>query len=224
VTEIPPPDPGAAGPGSESPTAYGTPEPLTMPPAGPPAPVSGGYPVWPANVPTMLPPLPAPPGAYPVTVTYEPVTGTPYGLLYPRVRPVTSGAAIGSLAAGIASIVVGLSMTCLGLIGSSRGWGAFAAGAFAILAVLFALAAVWVGTLTLRVIRQPAWPFGAGVVGPGMMPVGSTRYGVSGGPLATGTVGFGGASMAVAGRVCGWIGFGLTLVGFLGVLLASAAG
>jgi len=240
VTDTPPPGPGAPAPGSEPPTTH-APEPpgafVPEPPAAgafpapatPPAgtrlpPTSAhGYPVWPANVPAMLPPLPAPPGAYPVTVAYEPVTGTPYGLVYPQVRPVTSGAAIGSLAAGIASIVVGLGMTCLGLIGSGRGWGTFAAGAFAILAVLFALGAVWVGTLTLRAIRQLAWPYGPGVVGPGMMPTGSMRYGAPGGAVVAGAAGLGGAGMAVAGRICGWIGFGLTVLGFLGVVLASTS-
>jgi len=193
-----------------------------------------------------LPPLPAPPGSYPVGVSYEPVPGTPYGLVYARVRPVTSGAAIGALAAGIASIIVALAMSCLGLLGSSRGWGPLAAGAFAILAVVFGIAAVWVGTVTLRAIRTPAWPYGWGVVGPGMVPPGAVRYGalgagapvaVTGAPTASagtqpagadlggfGASGLGGAGMAAAGRVCGWVGFGLTGLGYLGVLLASLSG
>jgi hypothetical protein len=172
-----------------------------------------------------------------VVVSYEPVAGTPYGLVYASVRPVTSGAAVGALAAGIASIVVALSMTCLGLLGSGPGWGALAAGAFAILAVVFGVAAVWVGTVTLRAIRRPTWWQVLGAVVPGaalpggpasgMVPGGAGAGGAgAGGPGAGGAgaggVVAGGAGMAAAGRVCGWVGFGLTGLGFAAVLLASA--
>lgn len=153
-----------------------------------------------------------PPGSAPPTIRFEPVPGTPYGLAYVQVAPVTSGPAAGALAAGIASIVVALVMLCLGLAGAGPGWGALVAGAFAILAALFGVAGVAVGTATARRIPPPV---------PLMAPMG---YGM---PWATPPLrdgGVGGRGMAVAGRVCGYVGVGLAVVGFVLVLVAAATG
>jgi hypothetical protein len=57
-----------------------------------------------------------------------------------------------------------------------------------------------------------------------MMPTGSLRYGAPGGSVVAGAGGLGGSGMAVAGRICGWIGLALTVLGFLGVLLVSISG
>lgn len=234
MTEPPGPDPTPDGPGHPTPEAppvplrpqipaWPTPEPPVVPawsaaepPVVPgwPAEPAGPRQAWPAAGhpaawmgPVMLPPLPAPPGAYPVPVAYEPLSGTPYGLVYVRVRPVTSGAAVAALAAGIASIVVALVMSCLGLAGTEEGWGTLAAGAFAILSALFAGAAIWVGTVAVRAIRRTGW-------------TPATRtYAAAGGFGAPDVTGGGG--MAGAARVCGWVGLGLTCLGFAGVLLAS---
>lgn len=158
-----------------------------------------------------MPAFSAPPGAAPPTIRFEPVPGTPYGLAFVQVAPVTSGPAAGALAAGIASIVVALVMLCLGLAGAGPGWGALVAGAFAILAALFGVAGVAVGTVAARRIPPPV---------PVMAPIG---YGMPW-PVPHSRDGVAGRGMAVAGRVCGYVGLGLAVVGFVLVLLAAATG
>ncbi len=141
-------------------------------------------------------------------IRFEPVPGTPYGLAYVQVTPVTSGPAVGALAAGIASIAVALVMLCLGLAGAGPGWGGLVAGAFAILAALFGVAGIAIGTAVARRIPAPVTvPIGYRMPWPAPAPQDG---------------GVGGRSMAVAGRTCGFIGAGLAVVGFALVLLAAA--
>ncbi|RLP86355.1 hypothetical protein EAD89_21315, partial [Micromonospora sp. BL4] len=62
----------------------------------------------------------------------ESVSGTPFGVVYLDVPPVTSGLAVGALVAGIASILVSLLVICFGALGANAG-GVWASGAFAVL-------------------------------------------------------------------------------------------
>ncbi|WP_329107124.1 hypothetical protein OG792_03000 [Micromonospora sp. NBC_01699] len=123
----------------------------------------------------------------------DPVPGTPFGLAYLDVPPITSGLAVGSLVAGIGAIVVSLVVFCFGLVGVSGGWGAWVAGAFGVLGALLGGAAIVLGVLGRRQTRLAAAPSGVRFVGTGL---------------------------AVAGSWCGAAGLGLTVVGFgMAVLL-----
>ncbi|WP_089021884.1 hypothetical protein [Micromonospora coriariae] len=87
----------------------------------------------------------------------EPVPGTPFGVVYLDVPPVTSGLAVGALVAGIASILVSLLVICFGVVGANAG-GVWASGAFTVLGVLAGVAAIGAGLLGQRQIRRPAQP------------------------------------------------------------------
>ncbi|MFF0368380.1 MULTISPECIES: hypothetical protein [unclassified Micromonospora] len=121
----------------------------------------------------------------------ESVSGTPFGVVYLDVPPVTSGLAVGALLAGIASILVSLLVICFGALGANAG-GVWASGAFTVLGVLAGVAATGAGLLGQRQIRRPAQP-----------------------PA----VRFTGRGLAVAGISCGAAGALLSLLG-LGLALA----
>jgi hypothetical protein len=124
------------------------------------------------------------------------VPGTPFGVLYLDVPPVTSGLAVGALVAGIASILLSLIVVCFGLAGAQAGWGPWAAGAFALLAVLVGGAGVVLGVLARRQIGRAKPP-----------------------PA----VRFAGRGLALTGLICGAIGLAGTLAAFaLAVLLRLA--
>ncbi|MGQ5259609.1 hypothetical protein ACTWLT_02525 [Micromonospora sp. ZYX-F-536] len=123
------------------------------------------------------------------------VPGTPFGVVYLDVPPVTSGLAVGALVAGIASILVALLVICFGVAFATNG-GAWASGAFAVLGVLAGVAAVVAGLLARRQIRRPAPP-------PAVL--------------------FTGRGLAVAGISCGAAGALLSLLGLGLALLISLA-
>ncbi|MET8232578.1 hypothetical protein ABZS77_18100 [Micromonospora sp. NPDC005298] len=87
----------------------------------------------------------------------EAVPGTPYGVVYLDVPPVTSGLAVGALVAGIASVLVSLLVICFGVAFANEG-GVWASGAFAVLGVLSGVGAVVAGLLGRRQIRRPSGP------------------------------------------------------------------
>lgn len=156
----------------------------SQPPAYPlrtypgPAPAGGGGPT----------PVPQPPReTWRPPRRVDPVAGTPFGLAYLDVPPITSGLAVGALVAGIAAIVVSLVVACFGIVGASGGWGAWTAGAFGVLAALLGAAAIVLGVLGQRQIRQDAPP-----------------------PA----VRFTGAGLATAGIWCGASGLALTVLAF----------
>ncbi|WP_410815077.1 phage holin family protein [Micromonospora sp. 067-2] len=120
----------------------------------------------------------------------EQVPGTPFGVVYLDVPPVTSGLAVGALVAGIASILVALLVICIGVAFAADA-GAWASGAFAVLGVLAGVAAIVSGLLGQRQMRRPAPPPG---------------------------VRFSGRGLAVAGISCGAAGALLSLLG-LGLAL-----
>ncbi|WP_347404634.1 DUF4190 domain-containing protein [Solwaraspora sp. WMMD1047] len=122
----------------------------------------------------------------------ERVTGTPFGVVYLDVQPVTSGLAVGALAAGIASLIVSLLVICFGVAGAQGGWGGWAAGAFALLAGVAGGAGVILGELGRRQIRRTAPP-----------------------PA----VRFTGRGMALSGLICAAVGLVLTIIGFGTALL-----
>ncbi|MFC5921936.1 hypothetical protein [Micromonospora vulcania] len=125
----------------------------------------------------------------------EMVPGTPFGMVYLDVPPVTSGLAVGGLVAGIASILVSLLVICFGVVGANRG-GLWASGAFTVLGVLAGAAAIVACLLGRRQIRRPAAP-----------------------PA----VRFTGRGLAVAGISCGAAGALLSLLGLgLGLLISLA--
>lgn len=113
----------------------------------------------PPGVPTM-PPRPV---AYPPPARIEPVPGTPYGLAILPTRPITTGLAIGSLAAGIGGLLVSCVVGVFALAGASGGWGALAAGAFAVLSGTLGIGAVVLGLLGLRQIRRSGALVGRGL-------------------------------------------------------------
>ncbi|MEV4658188.1 hypothetical protein [Micromonospora sp. NPDC049301] len=125
----------------------------------------------------------------------EAVPGTPFGVVYLDVPPVTSGLAIGALVAGIASILVSLLVICFGVVGANNG-GVWASGAFTVLGVLAGAAATVAGLLGQRQIRRPA------------------------GPPA---VRFTGRGLAIAGISCGAAGALLSLLGLGLALVISLA-
>ncbi|BCJ44281.1 hypothetical protein GCM10010168_10940 [Actinoplanes ianthinogenes] len=82
------------------------------------------------------------------------VTGTDFGLVQLRVVPITSGLAIGGLAAGIGSILVAILVVCFGFSGA----GSWVAGAFTLLSVLAGGGAVAASLIAMRQIRRSGGP------------------------------------------------------------------
>lgn len=153
----------------------------------------GGYPAAGSGPPGAAPtgpwsPAPPPREAAILPRRVDPVPGTPFGLVYLGVPPVTSGPAIAALVAGIASILVSLLVLCFGVAGARQGWGAWTAGAFTVPGVLAGTAAVLLGLFGRRQINRRAPP-----------------------PR----VRFTGGRLAVAGMACGGTGLGLSLVALL---------
>ncbi|MBO3739979.1 hypothetical protein J5X75_20940 [Actinoplanes sp. NEAU-H7] len=130
------------GPGYGAPSPYGSPYALQPPPP----PVSAGW------QPERL----------------EQVTGTEFGLVHLRVAPITSGPAIGSLAAGIAAIVVSFAALCFGVSGAEAGWGGWVAGAFALLSVLACGGAVGAAVIARRQIAGTGEPWRVRFTGRGL--------------------------------------------------------
>lgn len=151
---------------------------------GPPFPAAGGPGTRTAPSGPAAPPPPPPREAWQRPTRVEAVPGTPFGMVFLDVPPVTSGLAVGSLVAGIVSVLVAFVVGCFGLLGAGDGWGAWAAGAFAVLAGLAGLAGVVLGELGRRQIRRSAPP-----------------------PA----IRFTGRKIALAGLICG--GSGLVLTG-----------
>jgi hypothetical protein len=149
----------------------------------------GAAPMFPPPPP---PPPPPPRDAVRASRRVEPVLGTPFGLVYVEVPPVTSGTAVGALIAGIASVLVSLVVVCFGLLGAQDGWGAWAAGAFALLGAATGVTGLALGELSRRQIRRVAPP-------PGIR--------------------FTGHGMALAGLACGAAGLGITGLAFLMALV-----
>ncbi|MBB4738825.1 hypothetical protein BJY16_002284 [Actinoplanes octamycinicus] len=82
------------------------------------------------------------------------MSGTDFGLLQLRVVPITSGLAIGGLAAGIGSILVSILVICFGFGGA----GSWVAGAFTLLSVLAGGGAVAASLIAMRQIRRSGMP------------------------------------------------------------------
>ncbi|MGI5211966.1 phage holin family protein [Plantactinospora sp. CA-290183] len=122
----------------------------------------------------------------------DPVRGTPFGVAYLDVPPVTSGPAVGALVTGIGAVLVSLVVGCFGLLGATGGWGGWAAGAFALLAVLLGVAGLVLGQLGRRQTAPAATP-----------------------PTVRAT----GRGLAIAGMVCGGVGLGLTVLAFAAAVL-----
>lgn len=179
----PPPPAPSSGPTG----GYGAPTGWGQPPAG-------HAPAWGAAPGRSVPPPPTDDQRRPPK-RVEQVPGTPFGVVYLDVPPVTSGLAVGALVAGIASLLVALLVTCFGVAFSNYG-GAWASGAFAVLGVLAGVAAVVAGLLGQRQIRRPAPP-----------------------PA----VRFTGRGLAVAGISCGAGGALLSLLGLGLALVISLA-
>jgi hypothetical protein len=219
---------GAPGPGA-APTAFaGTPYPVTDSPvrAAVPGPYlarsgAGPVPTYPGAA--GQPPaegqpsqVPAPPReSLRAPRRVDAVPGTPFGLVYLDVAPVTSGPAVAALVTGIASMLVAFGAGCMGLLGRSGGWGGWAAGAFAVLAGLLGIVGVLLGELGRRQ---------TGAVGSAARP-GTTRRSVAWPPVAEGAppVRYTGHGLAVAGLICGGVGLALTVLALaLSVLLQIA--
>ncbi|GIG89695.1 hypothetical protein [Plantactinospora endophytica] len=142
------------------------------------------------------------------------VPGTPFGLVYLDVAPVTSGPAVASLVTGIGSVLVALAGGCLGLVGVSGGWGGWVAGAFAVLAGLLGVAGVLLGELGRRQTSPAgtaAWPW---------------RRRAAGGAASAGTappVRFTGRGLAISGLVCAGVGLALTVLAVAVAVLLQLA-
>ena len=117
--------------------------------------------------------------------------GTPFGVAYLDLPPITSGMAVGALVAGVGSVLVSLLVGCFGLLGANAGWGGWVAGAFAVLATLLGLGGVGLGAAGLRQIRR-AKAQAIPVTGRGL---------------------------AIAGISCGGVGLGLTALLMVTTLL-----
>jgi hypothetical protein len=107
-------------------------------------------------------PLP-PPVRFPSPVRVDPVPGTPFGVAILGTRPIVTGLASGSLAAGIGSFLVSLVVAFFALIGASAGWGPLAAGAFAVLAAVIGVGSLVLGLLALRQLRRSSALRGRGL-------------------------------------------------------------
>ncbi|MBE1485167.1 hypothetical protein [Plantactinospora soyae] len=209
-----------------TPTAFGgTPYPVTEAPAQ--AAVPGAYlspagagprPAYPgAPGAGERPPLvPAPPrDSVRAPRRVDAVPGTPFGLVYLDVAPVTSGPAVGALVTGIGSILVAFGAGCMGLIGLNGGWGGWAAGAFAVLAGLLGTVGVLLGELGRRQTRT---------TGAAVRP-GQARRPLAWPPVAEGAppVRYTGHGLAMAGLICGGVGLALTVLALaISVLLQVA--
>ena len=125
-----------------------------------PAGVGGGWaggPAYPQGVGVYAPPpgrRPTPEFGLPRPVAVSTVPGTPFGLAMVGVAPTVSGPGVASLVAGVASIMVSFVAGCFGQTGAQGGWGPLVAGAFAVLAAAVGFAAVVLGTVALRRLRQ----------------------------------------------------------------------
>ncbi|MBF9131439.1 hypothetical protein I0C86_21105 [Plantactinospora sp. S1510] len=130
--------------------------------------------------------------------------GTPFGLVYLDVAPVTSGPAVAALVTGIASVLVAFAAGCLGLLGRNGDWGGWAAGAFAVLAGLLGIVGVLLGEPGRRQ---------TGAAGAAPRP-GARRRPVAWPPVAEGAppVRYSGHGLAVAGLICGGVGLALTVL------------
>ncbi|MFC6019674.1 hypothetical protein ACFP2T_26120 [Plantactinospora solaniradicis] len=212
-----------------TPTAFaGTPYPVTGTPVR--AAVPGSYPS-----PSGMGPVPTYPGAagrqaggvQPSQVPAPPreslraprrvdaVPGTPFGLVYLDVAPVTSGPAVAALVTGIASVLVAFGAGCMGLLGLSGGWGGWAAGAFAVLAGLLGIVGVLLGELGRRQTTA---------AGSAARP-GAKRRPVAWPPVAEGAppVRYTGHGLAVAGLICGGVGLALTVLALAVSVLLQVA-
>ncbi|WP_344170688.1 hypothetical protein [Pilimelia columellifera] len=107
--------------------------------------------------------------------------GSQFAVGYLPLPPAVAGVAVGALVAGAVSVLVMLFASALGLAGAEQGWGGWVAGAFGVLAFLLGAAAVSLGSLGLRQLRQAA------------------AVGEASGPLK-------GRGMAISGLVCGAVG------------------
>jgi hypothetical protein len=170
-----------------------------------PYPPQPSAPAYPPVAPGSGPGTPSPHGGVPVAPPrdaqsrprrVESVPGTPYGLVYLDVPPVTSGLAVGSLVVGISAIGVAFAVACFGLVGIAGGWGAWVAGAFALLGTVLGLAGVALGLLGQRQIGRAAPP-------PALR--------------------FTGRGLAIAGVTCAAVGLGVTILAFLLVLVLQLA-
>nr|MDT0661025.1 hypothetical protein [Micromonospora sp. DSM 115978] len=167
----------------------------------PPYPASGPYPgpgrPYPGPLPgpavgAARPAVPPPPReSWRPPRRVERVDGTPFGVVYLDVPPLTSGLAVGALAAGIAALLVSVLVICFGVAGAQGGWGGWAAGAFALLGGIAGAAGLVLGEFGRRQIRRAAPP-----------------------PA----VRFTGRGLALSGLICAAVGLGLTALG-LGVAL-----
>jgi hypothetical protein len=184
------------------------PRPIAPPPypppghGAPPVPQHGTGPYPPPYGPAGHPSPYGPPGyparpygprgvGLPRPVAVDPVPGTPFGVAIVEVKPTTSGPATASLVVGIGSIMVALLVACFAQLGASAGWGPLVAGAFAVLAALTSFAAIWLCFAGLRRIgRTVGW--------------GAVR----------------GRGLALAGLICGLVGFAITAL-VMAVALAS---
>ncbi|MFY1673337.1 hypothetical protein ACN27G_25780 [Plantactinospora sp. WMMB334] len=161
-------------------------------PVGGPGAAGGGLPAR----------VPAPPReSLRAPTRVAPVPGTPFGLVYLDVAPVTSGPAVTSLVAGSGSVLVAFVAGCLGLLGSPD-WGGWVAGAFAVLAGVLGLAGLLLGELGRRQTgpaRLPSWfsRRAAGDTGPGG---------------AAPPVRFTGRGLAIAGITCSAVGLAVTVL------------
>lgn len=106
------------------------------------------------------------------------MAGTPYGILYPLLRPAVSGFGIAAMVAGIAALLVAVVVVCLGTA-SGR---ALASGAFAVLALVLGGAALVAGVRAARAVRIS----NGGVRGRGM-----AVTGICCGAVAIGVTAFG---------------------------------
>jgi hypothetical protein len=110
-----------------------------------------------------------PPVQFPRPARIDPVPGTPYGLAILPIRPILTGLASGSLAAGIGGILVSGVVTLFALASASVDWGALAAGAFAVLALVLGGGGVVLGSLGLRQIRRSSALTGKGLAVSGLI-------------------------------------------------------
>jgi hypothetical protein len=140
--------------------------------------------------------MPPKPGETWTPERIEPVPGTEFGLVQLRVPPITSGLAVGSLAAGIVAILVSTLVLCFGVAGAESGWGAVVAGAFALLSALAGGGAIAAGIAARRQIRRSG---------------------------QSGRVRFTGGGVAMAGIWCGGAGAGIAVLTLLlAVVLQSS--
>ena len=114
-------------------------------------------------------PAPIPPVQLPPPARIQPVPGTPYGLAILPIRPILTGLASGSLAAGIAGVLVSGVVALFALAATSADWGALAAGAFAVLALVLGGGALVLGSLGLRQIRRSSALTGKGLAISGLI-------------------------------------------------------